>query len=77
MSTGNTERIRAELEKAVGMVAERYVGYRDELVKAALECITDTAEHDDRPVNINQRFEARIQQVATEIANARSGETSL
>jgi hypothetical protein len=76
MSTGNTDRIRTELEKAVERLPERVSGYRDALVRAAMECITDTAEHDDRRVNINQRFDARIQRIAAEIGKARAGDSS-
>ena len=67
MSTGNTERMRAELQKAVGLLTEKYPGYRQVLVQAALECVTDTAEHDDKRVNINQRFDGQVARIAEKL----------
>lgn len=68
MSTGNSDRIRAELEKAASLVPERVAGYREHLVNAAMDCITTTAEHDDRKTNINQRFDACLETIAKELA---------
>lgn len=58
MATGNADRIRVELEKAALSLEERYPGYRESLVSAAMDCLAITAEHDDRKTNINQRFDA-------------------
>ena len=73
MATGNTERIRAELEKAAESLPESFPGYRKALVDAALDCITSTAEHDDRRLNINQRFDGHIQTIATQVIGAKDG----
>jgi hypothetical protein len=73
MSTGNTDRIRAELEEAAASLPESAPGYREALVQAALDCITATAEHDDRRLNINQRFDGRIEQIASLVASNKQG----
>ncbi len=73
MSTGNTDRMRTEIEKACAGVDELYPGYRKALVDAALECISATAEHDDRRVYINQRFDTQIQTIATQVEVAKGG----
>jgi hypothetical protein len=70
MSTGNTERIEIELRKAAATLTERFPGYREALVQAALECITDAADHVDRRLNINQRFGTRIERIAGQIPGA-------
>ena len=75
MATGNTERIRAELEKAAECLTESFPGYRKALVDAALDCITSTAEHDDRRLNINQRFDGHIQTIAARVIGEKDGET--
>jgi len=64
MSTGNVDRIRVELEKAAVALPERFPGYREGLVAAAMDCITTTAEHDDRKTNINQRFDGCLETLA-------------
>jgi hypothetical protein len=69
MSTGNADRIRAELEKAATSLPERFAGYRQGLVDAAMECITTTAEHDDRKTNINQRFDGCLESIAKGLAS--------
>jgi hypothetical protein len=68
MSSGNVDRIRVELEKAAGTLPERFPGYREGLVAAAIECITTTAEHDDRKTNINQRFDGCLETLAKGLA---------
>lgn len=73
MSTGNTDRMKAELLRAVSSIRDLHPGYRDALVQAALECITDTAEHDDRRLNINQRFDAQIEKIAQQAIIAKGG----
>jgi hypothetical protein len=74
MSSGNTDRIRAELEKASADLPETFPGYRKALVDAAVDCITSTAEHDDRRLNINQRFGAHIELIATRANGGKDGE---
>lgn len=73
MATGNTERMRAELEKSAESLPESFPGYRKALVDAALDCITSTAEHDDRRLNINQRFDGHIQSIATQVIATKDG----
>lgn len=68
MPAGNTERMRLELEKAVASLPERFPGYREGLVIAAMDCITMTAEHDDRKTNINQRFDSCLESLAKQLA---------
>ena len=63
MSTGNVERIESELKKAVQAIPERADGYRDSLVTIAMECILDTIQHDEAPININQRYDKRLKEV--------------
>jgi hypothetical protein len=70
MSTGNADRIRAELERAASSLPERLAGYRESLVNAAMECITTTAEHDDRKTNINQRFDACLETIAKALTSS-------
>lgn len=72
MSTGNVDRIRVELEKAAAAVEERFPGYRENLVSAAMDCITTTAEHDDRKTNINQRFDGCLETLAKGFASPTS-----
>lgn len=69
MSTGNTDRIKTELEHAANSVPERYPGYRGELVAAAIICISTTAEHDDRRTNINQKFDSCLEVLAKGLAS--------
>jgi hypothetical protein len=69
MTTSNTDRIRVELERAADVLPEKFAGYRNALVKAAMECIMDAAEHGDRRLNINQRFENRISQIAAQFGS--------
>lgn len=69
MSTGNSDRIRLELEKASLSLEERYPGYREGLIIAAMDCITTTAEHDDRKTNINQRFDGCLESLAKALAS--------
>jgi hypothetical protein len=76
MATGNTERIQAELQKAANALPEKFPGYREALVRSALECITATSEHDDRRLNINQRFSAHIEQLATQALATKEGQGS-
>jgi hypothetical protein len=59
MST-NVERIRRELEMAAESIPEKFEGYREHLIDAAIECIVDSAEHDEKRVNINQRYKKRL-----------------
>lgn len=68
MSSGNVARIQFELEKAAGTLPERFPGYREGLVAAAMDCTTATAEHDDRKTNINQRFDGRLEALAQGLA---------
>lgn len=68
MSAGNIDRIRAELEKAAGQLPERFTGYRNALIDCAIDCITTTAEHDDRKTNINQRFDGCLIAIAKQLA---------
>ncbi len=68
MSTGNVDRIRIELVKAAATITERFPGYREGLVSAAMDCITTTAEHDDRKTNINQRFDVCLETLAKNLA---------
>lgn len=72
MSTGNADRIRAELEKAATSLPERCPGHREALVNAAMDCITTTAEHDDRKTNINQQFDACLDTIAKGLATIAS-----
>jgi hypothetical protein len=65
--------MKVELLKAVSNLEDRYPGYREALVQAALDCVTDTAEHDDRRLNINQRFDAQIERIAQQAIATKEG----
>lgn len=68
MSAGNVDRIRAELEKAASKLPERFAGYHNAIIDCAIDCITMTAEHDDRKTNINQRFDTCLITIAKQMA---------
>lgn len=65
--TSNSERIASEVEQAVQEVGERFPGYRSQLTKAALECYILTAEHDEKHININQKFDELIRSLARQV----------
>lgn len=71
MSNGNTERMRIELLKAVENIPENYSGFREDLVNTAIECISDTAAHDDKKLHINKRFDERIENIAKLLIKAK------
>jgi hypothetical protein len=48
-------------------VEERFPGYRELLTKAAIECFMLTAEHDEQRININQKYEHIIHELARKI----------
>ncbi len=62
--SSNQERIRRELHRAAQEIDERYPGYREQLIEAALDCYLAEAEHDEQPMRINQRYESLIAQLA-------------
>jgi hypothetical protein len=66
MST-NVERIRRELTKASESIDEKFDGYREQLIDAAIECIADSAEHDEKRVNINQRYKQRLRDLGANL----------
>ena len=61
----NVQRIEEELRAAVEQVDEKYEGYREDLIQAAVQCIADQAEHAETQININQRFDARLRTLAS------------
>lgn len=64
----NVERIEAELRKASEELEDKYDGYGQALIAAALECIVDEAEHAETRTNINQVFKKRLKDLAEKLA---------
>jgi len=67
MTTGNVERMHSELVIAAESIPERFPGYRARLIETAVECLTTTAEHDDRKTNIKQRFDGCLEALGKEL----------
>jgi hypothetical protein len=66
--TSNAERIAAELERASGQLVERFPGYRQRLARAALDSYLLAAEHDEQRININQKYDELIRNIAQDIS---------
>ncbi|MEV5556348.1 hypothetical protein AB0L44_22075 [Nonomuraea wenchangensis] len=70
--TSNIERIREEIQKASQGVDERFSGYRDMLVEAAVECYKLTAEHAEKRTAIDKKYDEVVSKVARTINEKRS-----
>ncbi|MFE6173704.1 hypothetical protein [Streptomyces sp. NPDC056464] len=68
--TTNSERISSEVQRAAQDVEERFPGYRTLLTNAAIECFLLTAEHDEQRININQKYEHVINELARQIGQS-------
>ena len=66
----NPARIESELASAAQEIEELQPDFRTLLVTFALECIADEAEHVDKKIFINQRFDGRCTSIAARISAA-------
>ncbi len=73
MAASNSERIKLELTKMAEKIPERYGGYRQALVAAAMDCIADTEDHVERRQNIVQRFDGHIGRIAQQFIASKDG----
>ncbi len=62
------------MERATAGVSERFPGYRSQLVQAALECYRLTAEHSEKRIDINKKYDEIVSALAQAIEKSRSGD---